>query len=203
MIQGITFSECQSNTFTQLRDLTVNSCTFLGKTGHTFESLLTLNTTNIIFKICSLCVINTVNKESLSEAALISHASNVTVEASKLAVQQGSVLLAEAESTIHIINTLISNSTTRKVLIHITIGQLFIEESKIVQNKEEMIIYARQCKINISNSSFDNNEAANSILCIVKSSVFLNDILVSGNRGNFSIVYLLKTGTNITGKTIF
>ena len=112
-------------------------------------------------------------------------------------------MLAEAESTIHIINTLISNSTTRKVLIHITIGQLFIEESKIVQNKEEMIIYARQCKINISNSSFDNNEAANSILCIVKSSVFLNDILVSGNRGNFSIVYLLKTGTNITGKTIF
>ena len=198
VIKGITFSECKCNMFSDLRDLTVNNCIFLGH-----SSLLTFNRTNVIFKRTLFFVINTGNDESLSEAALISYASNVTIEASKLTVQQGRVLSAESESTIHIINTTVINSTTRKVLIYITIGQLFIEESKIVQNKGEMIIYARQCKINISNSTFDNNDGENCILCIVKSSVFFNDMLISRNRGNFSIVYLLNTGTNITGRTTF
>ena len=207
VIKGITFLECKSNMVTDLGDLMVNNCTFLGENGH---NIIMLNRTKAVFKMSSFYVVNTGNKISLSEAALISHASNVTIEASELAIQQGRVLSAESESTIHIINTTISNSTTHKALvdnpsalIQISIGQLFIEESKIVQNKGEMIIYARRCTINISNSTLDNNEAANYILCIVKSRVFLNDMLVSGNRGNFSIVKLMKTRTNITGKTIF
>ena len=209
VIQGITFSECQSNLITDLRDLTIDNCTFLGKNGHNI-SLFTFNRTNVIFKKTSFFVINTDNDGSLSEAVLISQASNVTIKVSRLTVQQGRVLSAESESTIHIINTTISNSTTHKApvdnpsaLIQISIGQLLIEESKIVQNKGEMIIYARQCEINISNTTFDNNEAAHYILCIIKSSVFFTDMLVLGNRGNFSIIYLLKTDTKITGRTIF
>lgn len=49
----------------------------------------------------------------------------------------------------------------------------------------------------------NNNFGAECILCTVKSTVFLSDLEISGNYGNFSIIYLLKTETNITGRIIF
>ena len=80
VIKGITFSECKSNIVTDLGDLMVNNCTFLGENGHNIISLLMLNRTKAVFKMSSFYVVNTGNKISLSETALISHARNVTIE---------------------------------------------------------------------------------------------------------------------------
>ncbi len=132
------------------------------------------------------------------------------IEDSKIIENRGdkiAILLAESESTVHIKNTSISNSTAwndqTSALIQISNGQLIIEDSKITENRGDKIVYARQCQVNINNSTLNNNLGEDCILCIVKSKVYLMDILVLGNHGNFSIIYLLKTGTNITGRMTF
>ena len=209
LIDRITFSECQNMSGMDLKALTINNCTFfLGGNGSLL--LLTLHRTKAAFKISSFYVINTRNGSDSVEHALVSQASNMTIEESNLTTNGASILLAEFESVIQIKNTSISNSTTHiawltrpSALIQISNGKLFIEESNIIQNKGEMIIYARQCEVNISKITLNNNCGVRCILCTVKSQVLLNDVLVSGNHGNFSIIYLLKTGTNITGRMTF
>ncbi len=208
-IDGIMFSECQSIIAMNLKNMTINNCTFLGRNGSL--PLLELNRTKVLFKISSFHVISMRNRCDSVEPVLVSHESNVTIEASNLTIQGAIILLAESESIIQIKNTIISNSTIQTVrldhpsaLIQISNGQLLLEDSNIIENKGEMIIYARQCEININNSTLKNNFVTDCVLCIIKSRpVFFNDVLVLGNHGNFSIIYLQKTGTNITGRMTF
>ena len=208
LIDGITFSECKNNTAMDLKDLTINNCTFfLGSSGS--FSLFKLNRTNVLFKMSLILVINKGNRSDLVKPTLFSQASNITIEASNLTIQ-GAIILSEAENIVRIKNTLISNSTTHTArfdsppsLIQIPNGQLLIVDSKIIENKGGKIIYVRHCTVNITNTILNDNFGAECILCIVKSTVFLNNLQVSGNNGNFSIIYLLQTTTNITGRIIF
>ena len=208
-INGIEFLECKNNTAMELKNLTINNCTFsLGGNGSL--SLLKLTRTTALFRNSSFYIINTRNRYDSVQTALLSHASIVIIEASKLTINGTTILLAESKSTIHLKSTLISNSTTHTAwhdqpspLIQISNGKLLIEDSNIIENKGEKIVYVRQCNVTINNSTFNNNFGADCILCIVKSGVLLNNMSVSGNHGNFSIIYLLKTGTNITDRMTF
>lgn len=208
-INGIEFLECKNNTAMDLKNLTVNNCTFSFGGNGSF-SLLELKRTTALFSNSSFYIINMRNRYDSVHPALFSHASIVTIETSELATNGTTILLAESESTIHLKSTSISNSTTHtawhdqpSALIQISNGKLFIEDSNIIENKGEKIVYVRQCNVIINNSTFNNNFGADCILCIVKSRVFLNNVLVSGNHGNLSVIYLLKTGTNITGRMTF
>ena len=208
-INGIEFLECKNNTVMELKNLIINNCTFsLGGNGS--SSLLELKRTTVLFRNSSFYIINTRNRYDSVQPALLSHASIVKIEASELTINGTTILLAESKSTIHLKSTSISNSTTGtawhdqpSTLIQISNGKLLIEDSNIIKNKGEKIVYVRQCNVQINNSIFNNNFGADCILCIVKSKVLLNNTLVSGNHGNFSVIYLLKTGTNITGRMTY
>ena len=209
-MSNIKFLGCGGTMATDMRNITVHNCTYHSRNGS--ATVLEFNRTTAIIRVSSFHVINTDDSSTnVTEAALLaSHASTVVIEASALVIEQGSAILAESESHIHIISTSFSNSTTYEAqfssppaLIQLSGGTLTIEKSNITHNMGKKIIYARECVINISSSSLDNNSGKHCILCLVKSKVYLTDTKISENCGDFSIIYLLKTGTNLTGKITF
>ena len=86
---------------------------------------------------------------------------------------------------------------TLSALIQISNGKLYMDNSNIQQNHGEMVIYARECELNISNSGLLNNTGTTCILCSIKSLVHLSNVTTSGNSGKISVIYLLKSKTTV------
>ena len=155
---------------------------------------------------------NTIISNSTTHTVRLDHPSaliqisngQLLLEDSKIIENIGEMIYAR-ECEVSINNSAFKiNIHLPSALIQISNGQLLLKDSNIIENKGEMIIYARQCEININNSILKNNFVTDCVLCIIKSRpVFFNDVQALANHGNFSIIYLLKTGTNITGRMKF
>ena len=209
VIGQIEFSDCQNMIATDIGILILQDCIFLSQNGN--STVITFDSTNAFLKTCHFYYTNNVSmndtKLNVTQPALIfSYASNITIKESILEIKQGRILLAKSESNVAIIATSIINSSvnivalkpnTPSALIQISNGNLYINGSNVEQNHGEVIIYARECKLNISNSDLRNNTGTTCILCSVKSTVHLSDVTTSGNFGNFSGIYLLQTKTTI------
>ena len=204
-MSNIAFLGCGDNRAIDVTKLIVQECTYLSQNRGI--TMLELIRTNTIIKITSFHVIN---NSTTNIVMLISRTSNVTIEGSNLMIEQGSSILAEMNSNVIIINSSFCNSTIHETLldnplslIQVSNGAFTMEASTILNNTGEMIIFTRECTVNITNSLLGYNYGEDCILCLVKSQVFINNLNISGNFGNFSVLYLLKTGTIIKGGLIF
>ena len=210
VVENVSFSECESMTAVNLYSLIVRNSKFVSEKSS--DSLLSLRGTDVRFVMSEFDIMISMDGEfvpATNVAVMIANSSNVTVESSIMTVKQGSLLIAESESTVVLINSSIVNSTCvpkvtcSSALIQISSGKLNISNSRVIQNIGEMLISARHCAVNISNSSLGNNNATYCILCSVKSNVSLTDVIMSRNYANFSIVYLLETKLRTCGNMTF
>lgn len=210
IIGQIEFSDCQNMIATNVGQIVFQDCIFLNQNGS--STLIMFNTTNALLKRCHFYYINNVRMNDTilyigtQTALIISNASNIIIEESTLEIKHSSILLAKSKSTITIIATSIINSNLNIIalkpnipsaLIQMSNSKLYMNNSNVKQNQGEMVIYTRECQLNISNSGLLNNTGTTCVLCSVKSVVYLCNVTTSGNSGKFSVIYLLKTKTKI------
>ena len=81
------------------------------------------------------------------------------------------------------------NSTTHtaqddhpSALVHISSGRSRLHIENSANLEKDINLYARQCKVNITNSTLNNNFGADCILCKVKSKVILDDVQYSNGK---------------------
>ena len=197
-ISNVVFLGCGQNTVNNIATLIVQNCAYINHFKGN-GSLLQLNSTNATIKICSF-------QETIGTgetAMLISCDSNVTIEKTDFTSKKGGLIscTAREKTIIAITNSIFSKSSvqattydTPSALIHILNSNFTMEGSTIENNEGEMIVFARNSNVNISKSKINSNSADNCIFCFVKNQVYLNDLVLTDNIGNFSVVHLLKTG---------
>ena len=200
-IIDIAFLGCESIRATNITTLVIKNCSYFNDYNRG-SMLLQLNNTNVT---------RTFHKTRGTEevSMLFSNNNNITIEKSDFVVKGGTLILCSAgnKTTITIKNCTFHNSNlmqgpshnTHSALINIFNKNFTMEGSIIESNVGERIIFNRESTVNISSTTIRSNSAVNCILCLVKDHIYLRDLIVTNNSGNFSIIHLLKTGTHITG----
>ncbi len=148
--------------------------------------MLHLTSTKATIKMCSFYK-TAIITGTAEVSTILSNNSNVTYKAKKQAV------ITIINCTFHSTNLMQElEHNTHLALINIFNGNFTMEGSSIENNVGERITFIRDSNINISNTTLCSNSAVNYVLCFVKDNIYLQDLTLLNNLGNFSTVHFVK-----------
>ena len=219
-IRNLMFLKCGENRANTVASLTIHECTF--HSWNESRVILEFNKSAVTIHECTFHSWNdsnailefnrstaTIIATSFVSSMLIIISSNVTIVGTTFETELGNVLTAELGSIMNITDSKFFNSTTatfgdNSSLISFVESTVTLENSTIANNKGGIMMYAKKCKeIKIIRSSLLNNFGKNFIFIAVKSNISLQNTIIAGNTGNFSVLYLVKTETDVTDGLIF
>ena len=188
-----------------MRNVAIENCTFQSINLLGCQTVLDFNNTSASIKNCCFNLTSICNDTKESHTMIGASNSNLSIEDSLFITQNGKLLDIEQKSEVNITNTIFRDSKVTDVGDHPALIQVFkskikLESCTIRDNKGGLIVRARQCaQVSIDDSRFLNNSAWECTLCASQSNISILNTNISESSGNFSIIYLVKTSTNITG----
>ena len=194
---------CQSVRAKLMKNITVHveNCTFTSLYAAGCQTVLNFSKTNATVKNCSFTSIN--NDTAHSDPMIFASNTTLSLINSTFIVQSGKMIHVEQGSEMNITNTTFCDSNVTQhgdhpALIKAFDSKVNLKNSTIRNNKGGLIVSVKNCSpVSIVNCHFLNNNAWECTFCASQSNVSIENTSISENIGNFSVIYLVKTKSDV------
>ena len=183
-------------------NITIENCVFASPLAADWQTMLSFSSTNATVRNCSLASMN--NDTVYSDPMIVISETILVLVDSEFVTQSGKMIHVENKSEITITYTTFYNSTVTEhddhpALIKVLDSKVKLESSIVRNNNGGLIVSTKDSQVSIVNSEFINNSAWECTFCASQSNVSIENTTISENIGNFSVIYLVKTVSNVTG----
>ena len=192
---------CQSVRAKLIENVTIENCTFASLHAAGCQTVLNFSSTNATIKNCSFTSMN--NDTAHSDPMIVASNTTLSLINSMFIVQSGKMIHVKQGSEMNIMNTTFCDSKVTQhgdhpALIKALDSKVNLKNSTIRNNTGGLIVSAKNCaQVSIVNCHFLNNHAWECTFCASQSNVSIENSSISENFGNFSVIYLVKTKSNV------
>ena len=184
-------------------NITIDNCIFTSPLEADWQTMLNFSGTNATIKNCSFTSMN--NDTTYSDPMIVISETILSLVDSEFVTLSGKMIHVESKSEITITYTTFCNSTVTEhedhpALIKVLDSNVKLESSIVKNNSGGLIVSTKDSQVSIVNCEFVNNSAWECTFCASQSSVSIENTTISENVGNFSVIYLVKTISNVAGE---